>query len=286
MKMKLPMITFAAAVGSANAFPVYPSNHPWHGMTCQQAHRDKVWMTKPFPTVYRDGKPMVFDPTGNDCMCDCQAAFYTPHANAGWYDKPCIAACPTSSPTRQPTSAPTAPTLSPTAAPTLPPTAPTAAPTFGKMLILPGGVIDPSNDCMTACIMEHMPTEFQHHVDHEEERASERRMHEMEHMRERQLPPPPMSVFRRVIERMRRHPESFERMMVRREKLNKHELRCIDNCAASDRALATANSALETANVAIATLTQDHATAKAAFATATTCMAATPGYKPVNFEDT
>ena len=61
-------------------------------------------------------------------------------------------------------------------------------------------------------------------------------------------------MFRRVMERMRRHPESFERIMVRREKLNKHELRCIDNCAASDRALATANSALETANVAVATL--------------------------------
>ena len=54
--------------------------------------------------------------------------------------------------------------------------------------------------------------------------------------------------------------------------------RCVDNCAASDLALATVNSALETANVAVATLTQD-------LATATTCMAATPGYSPVNFED-
>ena len=42
---------------------------------------------------------------------------------------------------------------------------------------------------------------------------------------------------------------------------------CIDNCAA------------------IATLTQNLATANAALATATTCMAATPGYSPVNFED-
>ena len=43
--------------------------------------------------------------------------------------------------------------------------------------------------------------------------------------------------------------------------------KCIDTCGA----LATANSALETAN--------------AALATATTCMAATPGYHPVNFAD-
>ena len=76
---------------------------------------------------------------------------------------------------------------------------------------------------------------------------------------------------------IRGRPDSYQDTINAAERMRKG---CIDKCArtVTRRTLATANSALETANARLAT-------ANAALATATTCMAATPGYSPVNFED-